>query len=62
MGATARLLDTQITLQNGKPEIGADKPQPLSASYHVFSNIEETSMDIGDFYSLAFCNSFNCFA
>jgi hypothetical protein len=28
----------------------------------VFSNIHETSMNIGDFYGLAFSHSFNPFA
>ncbi len=33
-----------------------------SLSYHVFTNLHETRMSIGDFYGLAFCNSFNCSA
>jgi len=28
-------------------------------SYHVFSNLHENRMDIGDFYDLACFNSFN---
>jgi hypothetical protein len=33
--------------------------QPLSPSYHLFSKIQDTSMNIGDFYGLACFNSFN---
>lgn len=36
--------------------------QSLLPSYHLFSNIRETRMNTGDFYDLAFCNSFNPFA
>jgi len=36
--------------------------QPLLLSYHVFSNMHQTSMNIGDFYGLALFNSFNPFA
>ena len=32
------------------------------ASYHVFSNLHENPMNIGDFYGLSFFNSFNCSA
>ncbi len=34
----------------------------LWASYHVFSNLHENRMNIGDFYRLSFFNSFNCSA
>jgi hypothetical protein len=34
----------------------------LWASYHVFSNLHENRMNIGDFYLLSFFNSFNCSA
>jgi len=33
--------------------------QPLFISYHLFSNMHENRMDIGDFYDLACFNSFN---
>jgi hypothetical protein len=33
--------------------------QPLFLSYHLFSNMHDTRMNIGDFYGLAFFNSFN---
>jgi hypothetical protein len=33
--------------------------QPLSASYHLFSNLHENRINIGDFYVLACFNSFN---
>jgi len=36
--------------------------QSLSASYHLFSDIHDNRMDIGDFYDLAFCSCFNCSA
>lgn len=36
--------------------------QPLLLSYHLFSNMRGTSMNIGDFNDLACCNSFNCSA
>ena len=36
--------------------------QSLSASYHLFSNLQENRMNIGDFYDLAYCNHFNPFA
>jgi hypothetical protein len=29
----------------------------LLLSYHLFSNLHENRMNIGDFYGLAFCNS-----
>jgi hypothetical protein len=31
-----------------------------SLSHDVFSSVPENRMDAGDFYGLAFCNSFNC--
>ena len=33
--------------------------QPLLLSYHLFSNMHENRMNTGDFYHLAFFNSFN---
>ena len=36
-----------------------DTHQPLSLCYHLFNNLHETSMDIGDFYDLACFNSLN---
>jgi len=33
--------------------------QPLLLSYHLFSKLHENRMNIGDFYYLAFFNSFN---
>ena len=33
-----------------------------SLSYHVFSNLHETRMNIGDFYAPSLFNSFNSFA
>jgi len=33
--------------------------QSLSASYHLFSNLQENRMNIGDFYGLVCFNSFN---
>lgn len=33
--------------------------QPLSVSYHLFSNMHATRMNIGDFYDLALFNSVN---
>lgn len=32
--------------------------QPFELSRHVFSNMREHRMDIGDFYDLACCNCF----
>jgi len=40
-------------------ESGGILTQPVSASYHVFSNMHERRMNIGDFYDLAFPNSLN---
>ena len=36
--------------------------QTLLPSYHLFNNLRDIRMNIGDFYDLAFCNSFNPFA
>ncbi len=33
-----------------------------SLSYHLFSNMHEIRVNIGDFYDFAFFNSFNCSA
>jgi len=33
-----------------------------SLSYHVFTNLRETRMGIGDFYDLFYYNAFHCFA
>jgi hypothetical protein len=40
-------------------ESGGILTQPLLSSYHLFSNMHETSMNIGDFYDLYSFNSFN---
>jgi hypothetical protein len=40
-------------------ESGGILTQPLLASYHVFNNMHETRINIGDFYCLASFNSFN---
>jgi len=39
--------------------MGGILTQTLSASYHVFSNMHENRINIGDFYDFAFCNSLN---
>ena len=47
----------------GLPEIGGILTQPLLSSYHVFNNMHQNRMNIGDFYDLACFNSlsyFNC--
>jgi hypothetical protein len=36
--------------------------QPLSPSYHVFSDMHKDRINIGDFCDLACFNSFNCSA
>ncbi len=43
-------------------EIGGILTLAYSLSYHVFSNLHENRMNIGDFYGLAYCNHFNPFA
>jgi len=43
-------------------ESGGILTQPFCASYHLVSNMHENRINIGDFYDLSFCNSFNCSA
>jgi len=40
-------------------ESGVILTQPFLLSYHLFTNMHENHMDIGDFYDLACFNSFN---
>jgi len=40
-------------------ESGGILTQSLLPSYHVFSNLRDTRMNIGDFYGLSNFNSFN---
>jgi hypothetical protein len=46
----------------GLPEIGGILTRPLLLSYHLFSNMREPRVTIGDFYGFVFCNFFNSFA
>ena len=43
-------------------EIGGILTLALSVSCLVFSNLQKTSINIGDFYDLSCCNSFHVFA
>ena len=49
-----------MTYRNGGE--GGILTQPLLVSYHVFNNMHENRMNIGDFHGLACFNSFNCSA
>jgi len=51
----------KFATRKGRGEGGTLTP-PLLLSCHVFSNFHENRIDIGDFYGLAFRNSFNPFA
>ncbi len=46
----------------GLREIGGILTSAYLLSYHVFCNLHETRINTGDFYGLAFFNSFNCSA
>lgn len=43
----------------GLRETGGILTQPLLLSYQLFTNLHENRMNIGDFYDLAYFNSFN---
>jgi len=58
LGSLGRITDYSQK-RHGLREIGGILTQPLSPSYHVFSNMHEHRMGIGDFYDLAFFKSFN---
>jgi hypothetical protein len=53
------LLGSRAIRRNALPEIGGILTQPLWASCHLFSNMHDNRMNIGDFYDLACFNSFN---